>query len=251
MKKLIIAAVAVTGASMFAAIESQNICGYSTVGMLPDNYSMYGANFQSVGNSVLKVADLTIEGGFTPGYGSLEGDEIQVWKVAGSKFYYYDGGMEGEDGWPAGWYDKDDASVPTEDGIAPGEAIWFYRVGEAKTLTFPGEVFQGEKSLPVLANNYSMITMPYPSNFPIGNLVVNGGATPGYGGLEGDEIQIWRVSGSKFYYYDGGMEGEDGWPAGWYDKDDASAPTEHTINPGEACWYYRVGEATTLDFDGL
>jgi len=251
MKKLIIAAVAVTGASVFGAIESQNICGYSKKGMKSNTYTMYGANFQSVGNTGLSLQDLSVEGGFTAGSGSLDGDEIEIWRADGSKFYYYDGGMEGEDGWPAGWYDKDDASAPTEHTINPGEAIWFYRVGEGADITFPGEVFQGAKSLPLKKNTYSMFTIPYPTNFPIGDLVVNGGATAGSGSLDGDEIEVWKLEGSKFYYYDGGMEGEDGWPAGWYDKDDASAPTEHTINPGEACWYYRVGEATTLDFDGL
>ena len=255
MKKLMIAAAVVAaGLGAQADIASANTVGYNTMGMLPNNYSMYGANFKSTGSaSVLKLSDLQIEGGFTAGTGYQDGDEIEVWKAAGSKYYYYDGGdPDPEYGWPAGWYDKDDPSEPTTDGIAPGEGIWFLRVGAAAPLTFPGEVFTGEKSLPLLANNYSMVTMPYPANIKIGDLVVYGGATAGTGYQDGDELEVWKVSGSKYYYYDGGDPDPDtGWAAGWYDKDDPSEPTNDVIAPGESCWYLRVGDATTIDFDGL
>ena len=208
---------------------------------------MFGVQFEDVQGGGVKFGDLS--GNFYGGEGQASADNILVWKTDGYHFYYYGywGDPENPD-WDNIWYDADDNDV-SEETIGAGTACWYLRrSAAAAALTISGAVRTTPLTTPILANDYTMFSNPYPTAIKFKDLTI---ASPfgGEGQASADNILVWKPDGYHFYYYGywGDPENPD-WDNIWYDADDNDV-SEESIDAGLACWYLRrTGTATTLSF---
>ena len=247
---------------MFAdGITSANVVGYQTSALLPNDYTMFGIQFQGVDGNGVKFKDLS--GNFLGGDGMASADNILVWLPEDGyhTYYYGDWGEAGEaEGWNNKWWTYDstiredvDASDMT---IEAGTACWYLRVSDAvANLTISGQVKVTPTTTTILANDYTMFCNPYPTAITFANLKVSN-PTGGDGMASADNILVWvPEDGYHYYYYgDWGEAGEaEGWNNKWwtYDgtvRDDVDA-SDMEIPVGRACWYLRYADtATTISF---
>ena len=228
-----------------ADVQSANVVGYNTTTLLPNDYTMFGVQFEGIGGGGVKFGDL--KGNFFGGPSDGEADNILVWKD-GTYYYYYYGVWNDPDNpdWDNLWYDgENDASDVT---IDPGTACWYLRRDSASSsLTISGAVKMTPMAITILANDYTMFTCPYPTAVTFGSLNVAdpfGGPSDG----EADNILVWK-DGTYYYYYYGVWNDPDNpdWDNLWYDGENDASDVE--IEPGIACWYLRrTNSATTMSF---
>ncbi|MCL1921379.1 MAG: hypothetical protein FWG50_09945 [Kiritimatiellaeota bacterium] len=233
---------------MAAAVDS-NVVGYNTVGVLTDDMTMIGINFDEVGGGGLPIQK-ALTGDFNGGASFGLADNLMVWTPSGYKFFYYgvwNDPLNPE--WDNLWYDNstgDEAAYI----LQPGDALWYVRRGAATSVSVAGEVLATGGSVSILADDMTMFSNTHPVPVPLngsGGLNVQnptGGASFGLA----DNLMIWTPSGYKFYYY--GVWNDSAnpeWDNLWYDNatgDEASI----SLEVGQAAWYVRKGGATTITF---
>ena len=128
---------------MFAdGITSANVVGYQTSTLLPNDYTMFGIQFQGTDGNGVKFKDLS--GNFYGGTGQSSADNILVWLPEDGYHYYYygDWGETGEaEGWNNKWWTYDGTvrdDVDASDMEIPvGRACWYLRYADtATTISF-------------------------------------------------------------------------------------------------------------------
>lgn len=247
MKKVLFAAALAATFGVFAdGIESSNIVGYQTTTVKANDMTMIGPQFVDCVNAT-GLAIQNIQGNFLGGETMGDADNLYVWdKDNGYVVYYYGfwGDPENPD-WDNLWYDGNDEA--TEEAIKPGQACWYVRKGESIDVTFAGQVFDSNVSIPVKANDMTMFCSPYPKALAIQDLPVAnpvGGETMG----DADNLYVWDATNGYVVYYFGfwGDPENPDWDNIWYDGNDEA--TEVEILPGQACWYVRKGVATSIAF---
>ena len=250
MKKLMFVAAIAAGLVAFGeGIESANTVGYQTTTVKANGMTMIGIQFTETG-STDGIAINGIKGDFTAGPTQGEADNLYVWDaVNGYSFYFYYVGEEPDADYDYKWYDANNDAEPTTDKIAPGQAMWYVRLGTAMDVTFAGEVLGTDKAIPVKANSMTMFCSPYPTITAIQNIgVANPTAGPTQG--EADNLYVWdATNGYSFYFYYVGEEPDAEYDYKWYDANNDAEPTSDTIAPGQAAWYVRIGAATTISFE--
>ena len=250
MKKLMFAAAVAAGlAALGDGIESANTVGYQTTTVKANDMTMIGIQFTETG-STDGIAINGIKGDFTAGPTSGESDNLYVWSAAsGYTTYFYYLGEEPDADYDYKWYDVNNDAEPTTDKIAPGQAMWYVRLGAAMDVTFAGEVLGSDKTIPVKANDMTMFCSPYPTATAIQSIGVSG-PTAGPTSGEADNLYVWSAaSGYTTYFYYLGEEPDADYDYKWYDVNNDAEPTTDTIAPGQAAWYVRLGTATTISFE--
>ena len=77
----------------------------------------------------------------TAGPTSGEADNLMVWDATnGYIFYYYYVGEEPDAAYDYKWYEMGNEDEPTANTIAPGQAVWYVRLGTATTISFESPV---------------------------------------------------------------------------------------------------------------
>ena len=244
MKKLMMAATlaAFCGAVQADGIASANVVGYQTKEILKDTYTMFGIQFQGTDGEGVKIGDLAVspKGGMS----SAEADNILVWEEGVYTTYWFGTGWDDPE-WDNFWYDMDENIVNDTVTIKPGTACWYLRMGDATTLTVSGQVKLTATTTTVLADTYTMFCNPYPTAITFGNLnVVN--PKGGMSSAEADNILVWEEGVYTTYWFGTGWEDPE-WDNFWYDMDE-NIVTDTEIKAGVACWYLRIGDATTISF---
>ena len=248
MKKLMTIAAAALCASVFAdGIQSANVVGYQTTSLLPNNYTMFGIQFQGTDGGSIKFKDLS--GNFQGDETMYDADNILVWLDGSYHNYYYGVWNDPENpDWDNRWYDSLDTDASDVE-IDAGTACWYLRRGDGDvTLTVSGQVKTTPTTTTILANNYTMFSNPYPTAIKFSQLSV---ANP-YGDetmYDADNILVWLEDGYHNYYYGVWNDPENpDWDNRWYDSLDTDA-SDVVIPAGAACWYYRrTNTATTMSF---
>ena len=141
MKKLMFAAAVAAGlAALGDGIESANTVGYQTTTVKANDMTMIGIQFTETG-STDGIAINGIKGDFTAGPTSGESDNLYVWSAAsGYTTYFYYLGEEPDADYDYKWYEVGNEEEPTVDTIAPGQAAWYVRLGNATTISFESPV---------------------------------------------------------------------------------------------------------------
>ena len=235
------------GAVQADGIASANVVGYQTSALLPNDYTMFGIQFQGTDGESIKFKDLS--GNFLGGGSLGESDNILVWKADGYHNYYY-GVWNDPDNpeWDNLWYNISDEDA-SEETIDPGTACWYLRrASDDVALTVSGQVKLTPTTTTILANDYTMFANPYPTAMKFSQITV---ADPLGGGSlgEADNILLWLSDGYHNYYY-GVWNDPDNpeWDNLWYNISDEDA-SEEEIPIGAACWYLRrTDTATTMSF---
>ena len=117
-----------------ADVQSSNVVGYETMTLLPNDYTMFGVQFEGIGGEGVKFGDL--KGNFFGGPSVTEADNIMVWKDGAYHYYYY--GVWGDPDYPEWynlWYNQEDMDA-SEETIDPGIACWYLRMSDATTMSF-------------------------------------------------------------------------------------------------------------------
>ena len=117
-----------------ADVQSANVVGYNTTTLLPNDYTMFGVQFEGIGGEGVKFGDL--KGNFFGGPSVTEADNIMVWKDGAYHYYYY--GVWGDPDYPEWdnlWYNQEDMDA-SEETIDPGIACWYLRMSDATTMSF-------------------------------------------------------------------------------------------------------------------
>ena len=250
MKKLMfVAAVAATAALWADGIESANTVGYQTTTVKANDMTMIGIQFTDTG-STDGISINGIKGDFTAGLTSGESDNLMIWDATtGYTAYYYFAGEEPDPDYDYKWYEVGNDELPTTNKIAPGQAMWYVRLGTATDVTFAGEVLGNDKAIPVKANDMTMFCSPYPTDVTIQAIDVanpTGGLTSG----ESDNLMVWdATTGYTAYYYFVGEEPDPDYDYKWYEVGNDELPTTDMIAPGQAAWYVRLRAATTISFE--
>ena len=250
MKKLMFAAAVAAGLVAFGdGIESANTVGYQTTTVKADAMTMIGIQFTETG-STDGIAINSIKGDFTAGLSSGEADNLYVWdSVNGYTTYFYYRGEDPDPNYDYKWYDVNNDAEPTTDKIAPGQAMWYVRLGTAMDVTFAGEVLGSDKALPVKADAMTMFCSPYPTAVSIQNINV-ANPTAGLSSGEADNLYVWdATNGYTTYFYYRGEDPDPNYDYKWYDVNNDAEPTTDTLVPGQAAWYVRLGAATTISFE--
>ena len=250
MKKLmVVAAVAAGLVASGDGIESANTVGYQTTTVKANDMTMIGIQFTDTGSTDC-IAINSIKGEFTAGLSSGEADNLYVWdSVNGYTTYFFYRGEEPDAAYDYKWYDVNNDAEPTTDKIAPGQAMWYVRLGTAMDVTFCGEVLGSDKALPVKANDMTMFCSPYPTAIPIQAIDV-ANPTAGLTSGEADNLYVWdATNGYTVYYFFAGEEPDPDYDNKWYEMGNDDLPTENTIAPGQAAWYVRLGNATAISFE--
>ena len=179
-----------------------------------------------------------------------EADNLYVWDaVNGYTTYFFYVGEEPDEAYDYKWYESGNEEEPTENKIAPGQAMWYVRLGTATDITFAGEVLGSDKAIPVKANGMTMFCSPYPEATSIQSLNV-ANPTAGLSAGESDNLYLWdATTGYTTYFYYVGEEPDEAYDYKWYESGNEEEPTTNTIAPGQAAWYVRLGNATTISFE--
>ena len=250
MKKLMfVAALAATAALWADGLESANTVGYQTTTVKANDMTMIGIQFTDTG-STDGISINSIKGDFTGGLSTGDSDNLYVWDaVNGYTTYFYYIGEDPDPAYDNKWYEAGNEDEPTENKIAPGQAMWYVRLGTATDVTFAGEVLGSDKTIPVKANDMTMFCSPYPTAVSIQDLGVanpTGGLSTG----DSDNLFVWdAVNGYTTYFYYIGEDPDPAYDNKWYEAGNEEEPTENTIVPGQAAWYVRLGTATTISFE--
>lgn len=250
MKKLMfVAALAATAALWADGLESANTVGYQTTTVKANDMTMIGIQFTETG-STDGIAINSIKGDFTAGLSSGESDNLIVWDaVNGYTWYFFYAGEDPDPAYDYKWYEMGNEEEPTENKIAPGQAMWFVRLGTATDVTFAGEVLGTDKAIPVKADDMTMFCSPYPTETPIQDLTV-ANPTAGLSSGESDNLIAWdATNGYIWYFYYVGEEPDAAYDYKWYEMGNEEEPTTNTLAPGQAAWYVRLGNATTISFE--
>ncbi len=250
MKKVMFGLAAAAAIAAFGdGIESANTVGYQNVTVKANDMTMIGIQFTDTG-SADGISINSIKGDFTAGLSSGESDNLIVWDaVKGYTSYFYYVGEEPDEAYDYKWYEVGNEEEPTVDKIAPGQGMWYVRLGTATDITFAGEVLGSDKSIPVKANDMTMFCSPYPTATSIQNIDV-ANPTAGLSSGESDNLIVWdAVKGYTSYFYYVGEEPDAAYDYKWYEVGNEEEPTVDTIAPGQAAWYVRLGAATTISFE--
>ena len=250
MKKLMfVAAVAAGLVASGDGIESANTVGYQTTTVKANDMTMIGIQFTDTG-STDGISINSIKGDFTAGLSSGEADNLYVWDATkGYTVYFFYRGEDPDPAYDYKWYDLENDAEPTTDKIAPGQAMWFVRLGTATDVTFSGEVLGSDKAIPVKANDMTMFCSPYPTAVAIQDINV-ANPTAGLSSGEADNLYVWSAAkGYTVYFYYRGEEPDAAYDYKWYDLENDAEPTTDEIIPGQATWYVRLGNATTISFE--
>ena len=250
MKKLMFAAAVAAGLVAFGdGIESANTVGYQTTTVKANGMTMIGIQFTDTG-STDGISINSIKGNFTAGLSAGESDNLYVWDaVNGYTTYFFYVGEEPDEAYDYKWYESGNEEEPTENKIAPGQAMWYVRLGTATDITFAGEVLGSDKAIPVKANGMTMFCSPYPEATSIQSLNV-ANPTAGLSAGESDNLYLWdATTGYTTYFYYVGEEPDEAYDYKWYESGNEEEPTTNTIAPGQAAWYVRLGNATTISFE--
>ena len=246
-KTMAAGAAALCAAVCLADIPSSNVVGYNTTTLLPNDYTMFGVQFEGVAGGGVKFGDLS--GNFYGAGSQPEADNILVWEDGVYTVYYY-GVWNDPDNpdWDNLWYDETDADA-SETTITAGTACWYVRRSAApSSLTISGAVKVTPTTKTILGNDYTMFSNPYPTAIKFKDLTV---ASPFGGGSqpEADNIQVWENGVYTVYYYGVWNDPENpDWDNLWYDESDADA-SDTEIGAGLACWYVRrTSSPTTISF---
>ena len=255
MKKLMIAAAAALWATVgMADVESANIVGYADAD-LNENYTGIGPMFFNVGEDVISISNLKVEG-----LGECMGAGYTIAPVSQSgslpvKYYWYCG--LSDYGIADGWYTNDDAEVlaaaagegtldsyKVSGNIAKAEGLVTFMTDAGLSLRGAGEVSTNDYTRP-LNENYTGIANPYPVSVKLSSMSILGldecmGA--------GYSIAPVSQSGSlpvKYYWYCG-LSGY-GISDGWYTNDDAevlaAAAEQGTLDSYKADVTFKAGQA--------
>ena len=136
MKKLMIAAVALTGLSAFA-LTSQNVVGYQTIENRQGN-TLQVATFNAVSGEGYDLQDIKPVGATVVGGGETSLQTLNANKTTAKVFYWLT-----EDEWDTdndedGWFlDPNVTDELAEYDFAPGEGYIFSSANGAATLSFP------------------------------------------------------------------------------------------------------------------
>ena len=77
----------------------------------------------------------------TPGLSQPESDNLYVWDaVNGYTIYFYYVGEEPDEAYDYKWYEAGNEDEPTTNTIAPDQAAWYVRRGNATTISFESPV---------------------------------------------------------------------------------------------------------------
>ena len=227
-------------------VESSNVVGYQTSGLLNNDYTMLGMQFVATDGSAVKLKDL--QGDFFGGPSQADADNILIWLEDGYHFYYY--GVWNDPNnpeWDNLWYDDTDYDA-SEVTIDAGRACWYLRKtdGDAN-ITVSGAIKTTPVTATILANDYTMFANPYPVDIKLKDLsIINPFGGPAQ--ADADNILIWLDDGYHFYYYGvWNNPNNPDWDNLWYDDTDCDA-SEVAIPAGRACWYLRRSDATTMSF---
>ncbi len=250
MKKVMFGLAAAAAIAAFGdGIESANTVGYQNVTVKANDMTMIGIQFTDTG-STDGISINSIKGDFTAGLTSGESDNLMVWDADnGYTGYFFYAGEEPDPDYDYKWYEMGNDAEPTENKIAPGQAMWFVRLGTATDVTFAGEVLGSDKTIPVKANDMTMFCSPYPTDTSIQALGVSG-PTAGLTSGESDNLMVWdATNGYTGYFFYVGEEPDPDYDNKWYEMGNDAEPTTNTIAPGQAAWYVRLGAATTISFE--
>ena len=125
------------GAVFADGITSANVVGYQTSALLPNDYTMFGIQFQGVDGGSIKFKDLS--GNFFGSTETASADNILVWKTDGYHTYYYgDWGADAEKpSWNNVWYNDETGDDASNEEIPVGAACWYLRYTDtATTISF-------------------------------------------------------------------------------------------------------------------
>ena len=181
MKKLIIAAAALTAGISMADIQSANIVGYTTKTMNADLQDILGANFIGIGTEALDIQAIFLENGtssdaislYVPGVGYT----MYTWSTETYKNdYEYD-----QDLGP-GWADGEQIRFCelNENAITldPGQGFWISMKGTSGTPSMrqSGQVLDSEfETITMQPGLQDILILPYPCDADIQNIVLLNG----------------------------------------------------------------------------
>ena len=123
-----------------ADITSANVVGYNTTSLLPNDYTMFGIQFEGLSGDGVKFKDLT--GNFFGGPSLSEADNIMIWKTDGYHYYYYGvwGDPDNPD-WDNLWYSDETGEDASDEEIPAGTGCWYVRYSDtATTITFTSPI---------------------------------------------------------------------------------------------------------------
>ena len=139
MKKVMFGLAAAAAIAAFGdGIQSANTVGYQNVTVKANDMTMIGIQFTDTG-STDGISINSIKGDFTAGLSAGESDNLYVWDATtGYTTYFYYVGEDPDPAYDYKWYESGNEEEPTENKIAPGQAMWYVRLGTATDVTFAG-----------------------------------------------------------------------------------------------------------------
>lgn len=228
-------AVGITGLAR-AEVTSQNVVGYTQVGVTGGVYQQIGTPFRQIGAPVIDIQDLVIEG-------AEAGDRILFYRSAvGTGYDIYDyRDMTYDEQWQEagpGWEDLATGQRAVR-AVEPGEGYW-YLPQQTKDLLFAGEVVTGQATLDGIGNGvYFIIANPHPTKVNIQEIDFDGIAA-------GDRMLYYRTAvGTGYDIYDyRDMTYDEQWQEagpGWEDLATGQRAVR-TNQVAEAFWLLAAGE---------
>ena len=213
MKKLVIGALALIAVSAFA-VDSTNIVGYTTVELVPDQFTMCGVQFEEVGSNgeTISLNDLVVANNFeaVTRANRANGAQLQVLNGATYTIYYYL-----SDAKDASGVALDHPAWCTATGRAPsgkeplGKGFWInvpsgvVTAGQTPSVIFKGQVSATTTQVvSFIADQFTMICNPLPVDVALNDIVTTGvTAVPRADRSNGAQLQILNGATYTIYYY--------------------------------------------------
>ena len=235
---------------------SSNIVGYNKV-TLSAGFNLIGSQFLNIGQGTQDINEFA-NNNTLPGLDDEYEFQstLRVWNGVGYTTYgwYADGdGSDPEMDWPeadAKWIVNDQSDIAEVD-MPAGQGYWIYTPTQA-TVTFSGEVPEGETKTIDVAKGFNLVANPFPEEIDIQTI------QPDLPGLDANfefqtTLRVWNGVGYTTYgwYADGdGSNPEMDWPeadAKWI-LNDQSDIADVKIPIGAGFWIYTPTAAGSVTF---
>ncbi len=215
MKKIAVAALALVAAgAAMADVTSANTVGYTTIELVPDQFTMCGVQFEDVGSDsgTISLNDLVVANNIeaVTRANRSQGAQLQVLNGTAYTIYYYL-----SDAKDASGVALDHPAWCTATGRAPagkealGKGFWInvpagiVTAGKTPSVTFKGQVSATTtQEVSFIADQFTMICNPLPVDVALNDIVTKGvTAVPRANRNNGAQLQILNGTAYTIYYY--------------------------------------------------
>ena len=185
-----------------AEVVSSNIVGYHKLD-LSAGLNLIGSQFLSVGGEDKDIQELIVDDGGLAGLDEnlLPQTELRVWTGTGYRTYGWD--PDGDPSVPGSdhkWVDGD-LNVVTVD-VPAGFSAWISSPS-VKTVTFAGEVVDGDTATQTIAGGLALLASPFPEATNLQSIQLDN-SFPGLDEnlLPQTELRVWTGTGYRTYGWD-------------------------------------------------